>query len=537
MAKRLLAMLLCVGLVLAALAGCTSAPAASTQAPATDAPSVAPEATEPAVVEKQEVTINWGSADLADPNADDFGKWIQSNFKVKINVVTIDSADKVKMLATSNTLPDLIGGMGIGDGTFNQLKSQSMIRDIPEDMLAKYPLLKKSIDSLDVLNAYKGSTGKNLWLPLYGDVDNPQKAVIMPFYYRADWAEKLGIATPATVDDYYNMLKAFTEKDPDGNGQNDTYGVTGWLWQVHFLTWTDTYAWIQEDGKWIPGFMSKNMLPALKFYNKLYQEKILDPEFANANAKSMFFTDKVGVMVANSEPTWVWRNIYRDFRGAHEGMTVEDAMKAVQFLPPLKATADGQPQWAPIVECYGYAISSATTDDVLDRILEIADWQLSPDGRDFMTYGFKDQDWIVKDGKAISILPNNPANNTQKRLTDVYPSCGGLTISMGYRNAGTPWLNPPLPQECLDRSDAWQEMATPFLIKENLVITRLSTPLKDVCSMAGIDAHEGDFQNLITSANLDVDYANLMKTYLETQGLQAAIDEVNKVVAEQGLDK
>ena len=77
------------------------------------------------------------------------------------------------------------------------------------------------------------------------------------------------------------------------------------------------------------------------------------------------------------------------------------------------------------------AISAKTTDDVLDRILEIANWELSPDGRDFMTYGFKDQDWIVKDGKAVSILPNNPATGTQKRLSDVYPSIGGLSLCDG----------------------------------------------------------------------------------------------------------
>ena len=490
---------------------------------------------------KKEVTISIGSADLTDPNADDFGKWIQDNFKVKIQAVSIDSSDKIKMLATSDTLPDLISGnMGIGDATFNQLKTQGMIRDIPDEMLAKYPLLKKAIDENDVLSAFKLSTGKNLFLPLYGNVDKPQKAVIMPFYYRADWAKKLKIPTPTTIDEYYNMLKAFTEQDPDGNGQKDTYGLTGWLWQVHFLTWTDTYAWVKEDGKWIPGYMSKNMINGLKFYNKLYQEKILDPEFANANGKNMFFQDKVGVLNANSDPSWIWKNIYKSFAGvkhSEKQYTVDEAMQAVQFLPPLKADANSQPQWAPVVECWGYAISSKTTDDALNRVLEISNWELTPDGRDFMTYGFKDKDWIVKDGKAISILPNNPATGTQKRLNEIYPSAAGLNVAPGYWAASTPWLNPTLPQECFDRSTQWQDMATPYLMKENLAITRLSTPLKDKCSVAGIDAYEADFQKLITSANIEADYAALIKSYLTTQGLQAAIDEVNQVVAANGLDK
>ena len=535
MAKRLLTSLVCVAMLLALLVGCASQPAA-TGAPSSAPANSAPAASEPAAPEKKELTINWGSGDLPDPNGDDLGKWFQENFKIKIVPVIIDDAAKLKMMASSDTLPDVIP-VAIGDANFNQLKSQEMIRDIPDDMLAKYPLLKKSVDQNPVLIPFKTSTGKNWMLPIFGNVDNPLKAVIMPFYYRKDWADALKIPTPTTIDEYYAMLKAFTEQDPDGDKENDTYGITGWLWQVHFITWTDTYAWLKEDGKWIPGFMSKNMLAALKFYNRLYQEKILDPEFANANAKSMFFTDKVGVMAGNATSTWVWRNIYRDFTGAHEGMTVEQSMEAVQFLPPLKADAASQPQWAPVVECWGNSINSKTSDEVLDRLLEIANWQLSPEGRDFMTYGFVDKDWIIKDGKAVSILPLNPATGTQKRLADLYPSIHGLNIAEEYAAAGTPWLNPPLPQECIDRANAWQELASQYLIKENIAITRLSTPLKDACSVAGIDAHEADFQNLITSTNLEVDYANLMKSYLETQGLQAAIDEVNKVVAEQGLDK
>ena len=36
--------------------------------------------------------------------------------------------------------------------------------------------------------------------------------------YRKDWAEKLGLGEPETVEDIYNMAKAFVTQDPDGNG-------------------------------------------------------------------------------------------------------------------------------------------------------------------------------------------------------------------------------------------------------------------------------------------------------------------------------
>ncbi|MDR0668825.1 MAG: extracellular solute-binding protein [Treponema sp.] len=43
---------------------------------------------------------------------------------------------------------------------------------------------------------------------------------------RKDWLAKLGLKMPTTPDEFFNVLKAFTENDPDGNGKKDTYGLT-----------------------------------------------------------------------------------------------------------------------------------------------------------------------------------------------------------------------------------------------------------------------------------------------------------------------
>ena len=42
--------------------------------------------------------------------------------------------------------------------------------------------------------------------------------------YRGDWLESLGLGIPETIDEYGEVLRAFTNSDPDGNGQDDTYG-------------------------------------------------------------------------------------------------------------------------------------------------------------------------------------------------------------------------------------------------------------------------------------------------------------------------
>ena len=41
---------------------------------------------------------------------------------------------------------------------------------------------------------------------------------------RNDWLKKLNLQEPKTLDDYYNVLKAFKERDPDGNGKRTRTG-------------------------------------------------------------------------------------------------------------------------------------------------------------------------------------------------------------------------------------------------------------------------------------------------------------------------
>ena len=57
-----------------------------------------------------------------------------------------------------------------------------------------------------------------------GSIDRNEGILI-----RKDWLDKLGLSVPVTLDDYYEVMKAFTFNDPDGNGVNDTYGYGAYV--------------------------------------------------------------------------------------------------------------------------------------------------------------------------------------------------------------------------------------------------------------------------------------------------------------------
>ena len=52
----------------------------------------------------------------------------------------------------------------------------------------------------------------------------PTSAQAHVLFIRKDWRTRLGLPVPQTWDEVAVLAKAFTERDPDGNGRADTYG-------------------------------------------------------------------------------------------------------------------------------------------------------------------------------------------------------------------------------------------------------------------------------------------------------------------------
>ena len=46
-------------------------------------------------------------------------------------------------------------------------------------------------------------------------------------FMRSDWLDTLKLSVPETLDELKEVLRAFTQDDPDRNGKNDTYGYGG----------------------------------------------------------------------------------------------------------------------------------------------------------------------------------------------------------------------------------------------------------------------------------------------------------------------
>ncbi|WP_405169116.1 extracellular solute-binding protein [Paenibacillus sp. FSL H3-0286] len=223
----------------------------------------------------------------------------QTNTKIHFEWVPNASyADKFNITLASGKLPTIIYVGDVKASSFvNAAKSGAFwevgpyLKDYPNLSQANPVILKNSAIDGKNYGIYRGRVlGRN------------------GMVFRKDWLEKVGLQTPQTVDDFYNMLKAFKEKDPDGNGKEDTYGMVLVKWSGQWASGFDTIKlwfgtpnkWGVQDGKLVPEHEYPEYLEALKFMKKLYNEKLINSDFAvmdSAKWTDPIVNNKAGVIV------------------------------------------------------------------------------------------------------------------------------------------------------------------------------------------------------------------------------------------------
>lgn len=104
-------------------------------------------------------------------------------------------------------------------------------------------------------------------------------------FVRTDWLKKLNLAEPKSMDDVFKIAEAFTTKDPDGNGKNDTYGLPLTKDFDYFTGFANGFhaypgIWIKDSaGKLAPGIIQPETKNTLAKLQQMYKNGQIDPEF------------------------------------------------------------------------------------------------------------------------------------------------------------------------------------------------------------------------------------------------------------------
>lgn len=226
---------------------------------------------------------------------------------------------KMNVSIIANDLPDIIP---VNAKQLQTLIEGGLIEDLT-DVYKKYasPIVKKALESSGGLGLQSATyKGKLMAVPSTSrGLDDAQM-----LWIRSDWLKKLNLNPPKTLDDLLNIMTAFMEQDPDGNGKKDTYafnlvkdlyvgysGIAGFFNMYHAYPYTSSSGsmWIKDaSGKLAYGSIQPEMKAPLLQLQKLFKAKGIDPEFVvydGAKASQNEMQNKTGVHVGTfSNPGW-----------------------------------------------------------------------------------------------------------------------------------------------------------------------------------------------------------------------------------------
>ncbi len=140
-----------------------------------------------------------------------------------------------------------------------------------------YPEIDKYLDEKSLLKGqYNGEQYGILWPS--NNLGSPNQ-----MYIRTDWIENLDMEMPTNPEELYDVLYAFTFGDPDGNGVDDTFGISdheSFRGTSTIQSYWDVYwdYWSEVDGEIIPDFIRPEMKEVLTYLNKLYADGIFDKD-------------------------------------------------------------------------------------------------------------------------------------------------------------------------------------------------------------------------------------------------------------------
>ncbi|MDF2923583.1 MAG: extracellular solute-binding protein family 1 [Paenibacillaceae bacterium] len=107
---------------------------------------------------------------------------------------------------------------------------------------------------------------------------------------RQDWLDKLQLAMPTTIDEWYGVLKAFKTKDPNGNGKADELpllllkGKLNWG-NIFINAWGIRNDFYVDNGKVQYGALTPQFKEFLTTMHSWYQEGLIDPDYAATDDK------------------------------------------------------------------------------------------------------------------------------------------------------------------------------------------------------------------------------------------------------------
>jgi len=337
-----------------------------------------------------------------------------------------DHNEAMNLLLAQGDLPDIVGGHRIKDAV-NQYGPEGAFVPLNELIEEHAPNIKAFFDERPELwQAIASWDGNVYYIPYL-----PDGKFGRAWYVRQDWLDKLGLEQPETVEEYYTVLKAFREQDPNGNGKKDEIPFFARQWEevIRLVTlWdgrssgSDTYHdFYVDDGEIRHPYAQEAYREGIKNIAQWYAEGLIDPEIftRGSSSRDYLLSENLG----GSTHDW-----FASTSGYNEALQDRvEGLNFIPFLPPASVSGVRMEEHRRIpIKPDGWAISYMNENPV--ETIKYFDFWFTEEGRLLANFGVEGETWDMVDGEPIykpEVLDSDAAVNSQMYLV-------GAQIQRGF---------------------------------------------------------------------------------------------------------
>lgn len=214
----------------------------------------------------------------------DMQKMLEEKYNIDINLNVLpgwaDGQSQISLLMASDDIPNIMWWWSM-DVEYQKWVDAGLLQDV-SGYMNKYTNIRDYYNKMDEKTLFYASEADGSLYRIPGDVSEPSCECL---WIRQDWLDNLKLKVPTTIAELNEVVRAFTEDDPDGNGKDDTYGLGGdgydfrtfWPWlqgydQTHF----DRFC-VDDNGKVTYGAANENTKKWIGEVADLYAKGYITP--------------------------------------------------------------------------------------------------------------------------------------------------------------------------------------------------------------------------------------------------------------------
>jgi putative aldouronate transport system substrate-binding protein len=311
-----------------------------------------------------------------------FKNAVEQKFNVELKLEKTGSekaiVDKLRLLLAADELPDIAAMFPAQDAKAAGVKGALVpLNKYWDKMPSFYKWMHQDPKILRNIAATDGNVYIAPRVDLYVRVN---RVPIM----RVDLLKKLGLKVPETFDELYTTLKAVKQAYPDNLGLISFFGdqdLSDVYWGFYFNTnagygQTPGMMYDRYQDKWQFGPLGPGYEEMVTFFNKLWKEKLMDPEYFTTSDKTRdekMTKGNITALLATDDTSW---KMELQNHSAYPSSTLDYEIEMPFKSKTMPELAVSRRQSINIP--WSWAISAKAKN--LDRILQIVDWMYSDEG-------------------------------------------------------------------------------------------------------------------------------------------------------------